>query len=118
MSLATRKTAGCVTFSSGRQLSIYSWGNVADSLPQAKLLYRRLLRSLGRDAVAGASAAFNDGNAELSEQFSCFAASLAPEIKRSLPWFKLTCKRRLGLRGWRVLEALVEKGIGEWHGNR
>jgi hypothetical protein len=76
-------------------------------LINADQMYRRILRSLSYDAVGHASAAFNDGEMELSDQLAEIALRLFPDVKKSLPWAKLTCKRQLGLRGWRAVQPVV-----------
>jgi hypothetical protein len=42
----------------------------------------------------------------LSEQLSEFALDACPDIKKSLPWMKLACKRHLGFRMWQILSVL------------
>lgn len=66
-------------------------------------LRRRLLRSLGYEALAFASSAFNDGQQEISRRLSEYAVDVSPGIKRSLYWTKLACKRTVGYRTWRAL---------------
>jgi hypothetical protein len=79
------------------------------ALPNAQQLQRRLFWLLACDAVGLASAAFNDGEMGLSEELSEFALGVCPQIKRSLPWVKLTCKRRLGFRAWGALWPAVAR---------
>jgi glycosyltransferase involved in cell wall biosynthesis len=74
-----------------------------DVLPQSEYLSRRLYRQLSELAVGRASAAFNDAQMEESSQLSEFALAICPEIKRSLVWAKLTCKRWMGARTWRTV---------------
>jgi glycosyltransferase involved in cell wall biosynthesis len=76
-------------------------------LSDADNIRRRMLRLLSYDAVGYASAAFNHGEMELSDQFAEFAIRLFPDVKKSLRWAKLSCKRRLGLRGWRAVQPVV-----------
>lgn len=76
-------------------------------LPDTQQLRRKLFWSLGCDAVGHASTAFNEGEMAVSGQLSDFGLSMCPEVKRSLPWTKLTCKRLLGLRAWRALKLPV-----------
>ena len=77
-------------------------------LPNAPQLRRKLFWSLGCEAVGFSSAAFNERKMEVSEQLSAYALELCPEVKWSLPWTKLACKRRMGPRAWRVLRPVVD----------
>lgn len=72
------------------------------NLSSARKLRRRKFRSLACEAIGLASAAFNLGKMEESERLSEFALSVCPEVKRSLPWLKLACKRRMGNQTWVV----------------
>lgn len=81
------------------------------ALENPQQLHGRMLWSLGCEAIGLASAAFNDGEMAASNQLSQFAVSICPEVKRSLPWTKLACKRRLGCRGWRALHAVLPKRL-------
>ena len=76
-----------------------------NSLPGVAELRSGLLRSLGAMAVGKASAAFNDNNHVLSERLTCFALEVHPGIARSLPWAKLSCKRKLPWL-WRALQSV------------
>jgi len=76
-------------------------------LPDAQRLRSQLVRSLGCDAVHLASGAFNDGQVEMCERLSESALALCPQIKRSIPWILLVCKRHMGLRLWRTLQPVV-----------
>jgi glycosyltransferase involved in cell wall biosynthesis len=80
----------------------------SSDLLDARNLRRRLVRSLALEAVGCASAAFNSGEKDLSAELSEFALSLSPRVKRSMRWTKLTCKRCLGFRMWRVMQPAVE----------
>lgn len=77
------------------------------ALPNPQEFRRKLLWWFGCDAVGLASAAFNEGRMEVSEQISEFALALCPEVKRSLPWTKLACKRLMGYGVWRALRPAV-----------
>jgi glycosyltransferase involved in cell wall biosynthesis len=74
-----------------------------DALPHPERLRHKLFHSLGAMAVGRASAAFNECEIEASKQLAEFAVGVCPEIKRSLGWVKLACKRRIGLRAWQAL---------------
>src|SRR5713101_563174 len=77
------------------------------ALPNAQLLHRRFFWSLGCDAVGLASTAFNERTMEVSEQLSEFALRVCPEVKKSLPWTKLVCKRSIGYGTWHALQSAV-----------
>jgi hypothetical protein len=77
------------------------------TVPSIQRLRHEIFLSLARDAVGFASGAFNDGELGASERCSEFAISICPEVKRSLPWLKLACKRRMGSRAWRALQPVV-----------
>jgi glycosyltransferase involved in cell wall biosynthesis len=76
-------------------------------LPNARLFHRRFFWSLSCDAVGLASTAFNERTMEVSEQLLEFALRVCPEIKRSLPWIKLVCKRSIGYGTWHALQSAV-----------
>jgi glycosyltransferase involved in cell wall biosynthesis len=75
-------------------------------LPNPGQLRRRMYRSVACASIGLASTAFNDGEMGLSEQLSEFALDVCPDIKKSLPWMKLACKRHLGFRMWQILSLL------------
>jgi glycosyltransferase involved in cell wall biosynthesis len=111
--------SGCMSLSyykNYRLLDLQQRKSALDSFVQyyghsstdAKDLVRRMLRSLGGDAISWASTAFNEGEIELSEELSQFALSVCPDLKRSASWLKLACKRGLGLRRWLELQPTVE----------
>ncbi len=79
------------------------------ALPNLSRLRFRLFRLLGREAIGFASAAFNEGEMDVSEQLSAFALTVCPQVERSLPWIRLACKRSLGLRRWRALRPAVAR---------
>jgi len=64
---------------------------------------RMLYQRLSELAVGRASAAFNDGEMDESEQLSEFAVSVWPPIKSSPAWLKLAVKRWVGVRTWRAV---------------
>jgi GT2 family glycosyltransferase len=68
---------------------------------------RKLLWLFGCDAVGLASSAFNQGEFDVSEQLSEFALALCPEVRGSLPWTKLACKRLIGYGAWCALQPAV-----------
>ena len=76
-------------------------------LPNAEDLHKKMLYSLGREAVGWASAAFNDGDMKLCDELLRFAIENCPNVKRSLPWARLACKRLIGLKQWRYLQPLL-----------
>jgi len=76
-------------------------------LPKAQKLRRKLLRSLGREAVGWASAAFNDGNMELCDKLSQLAVEMYPNVKSSVPWLRLYLKRQVGPKYWPVIQPVI-----------
>lgn len=80
-----------------------------DVLPNAQQLKRKLFRLLACEAVSLASVAFNEGNMEAFESISEFAARIHPEVKATLPWAKLACKRRLSYKTWHALQPIIAR---------
>jgi glycosyltransferase involved in cell wall biosynthesis len=80
-----------------------------DVLPNARQLKRKLFRLLACEAVSLASVAFNEGNMEEFESISEFAARIYPEVRATLPWAKLACKRRLSYRTWHALQPIIAR---------
>lgn len=78
-------------------------------LSDATSLKEKLLYLLACDAVSKASAAFNDGNMEISAQIAELAANIFPGIRQSAPWRKLAAKRWMGLKVWRALQFVNPK---------
>ena len=87
----------------------YFFETCSDALPNSERIRRKLFWSLGAMAVGRASAAFNEGETEVSKQLAEFALGVCPHIKRSLGWIKLTCKWRMGPRAWRALRPAVAR---------
>ncbi|MBB5329944.1 glycosyltransferase family 2 protein [Tunturiibacter gelidoferens] len=81
----------------------------AGTLPDTLRLRHKMFRSVAGVSIGFASTAFNDGEMVLSEQLSDFALGVCPDIRRSLPWIKLACKRHLGFRAWQILSALYRR---------
>jgi glycosyltransferase involved in cell wall biosynthesis len=75
-------------------------------IPDADRVRDRVFLKLARSTVSRASAAFNDGNIQLSSQLSQFSRTLHPKIVNSTPWLKLSLKRKIGLRNWRAISEL------------
>jgi glycosyltransferase involved in cell wall biosynthesis len=73
----------------------------------------RLLRLLSLDAISCASAAFNEGEIETSEQIQTFAMELCPEVRRSWRWMKLACKRFVGFRAWCAMHPLHSAPVAD-----
>jgi glycosyltransferase involved in cell wall biosynthesis len=72
-------------------------------LEDAAATRRSLVRPLARDAIHGASGAFNDRKLDVVQRLSEFALEADAGVKWTLPWFVLACKRRLGHRVSNVL---------------
>lgn len=78
-----------------------------DRLDDAQTIRRSAFSDLSRKAVSLASCAFNEGEMALSKKLAEYAVELSPDVKRSLPWLKLSMKKWLGLKRWRVLQAVL-----------
>jgi len=78
-----------------------------NTLKDGRQVYRRLISLLGRDAIGYASTAFNDGDIVACNKLSALALEICPGAKKSAPWIKLLCKRRIGLDRWRALQPFV-----------
>jgi glycosyltransferase involved in cell wall biosynthesis len=63
----------------------------------------RLLRLLSLDAVSCASATFNEGKVNVSEDIAAFAVDVFPRVKWSWAWRKLACKRVIGFKLWHAM---------------
>ena len=79
----------------------------ADRLVNMPWLRRHLLYLLALDAVHLASSSFNRGHLDICESLLAFACRTNSQVTRSLPWLKLGCKRRMGLRWWRALQPIA-----------
>jgi hypothetical protein len=78
-------------------------------LPESETLRREAYRSLGRVAVGFASSAFNDGDRENAKRLMKLAVSVSPEVRRSWPWTKLTCKRFIGRALWNGVRTVTRR---------
>jgi glycosyltransferase involved in cell wall biosynthesis len=79
-----------------------------EAMSDAPALYSRTLWFVSRDAIGYASHAFNEGAMDACEQLIQFAVETCPQIKFSLPWAKISCKRRLGLTAWRSAQPFIQ----------
>lgn len=89
------------------------FGTCSDKLADAQRVRRKFYWSLGCEALACASAAFNQGELAHSEQLSEYAFSLSRRARFSLPWIKLTCKRGLGFKVYSALRPSVVESARE-----
>lgn len=87
----------------------YFFQTCGNAMPDAKQLHRRLFWALGCTAVGFASAAFNRSEMKLCDDLSAFAVDVCPQVERSIPWMKLSCKRLLGSRAWSALRPTVAR---------
>lgn len=78
-------------------------------VPNASRLRRKLLYLLALDAVSFASSAYNDGDLRLAEQISALALRTCPRVKRSWPWTKFACKRKMGPKAWQALRPAASR---------
>lgn len=79
-------------------------------LTNAHQVHRSLFWLLGCDAVSLASAAYSNGEIELSQRLSEFARLVCPQVIKSSLWIRFVFKRNLGCRAWRALQPTV-RGI-------
>jgi hypothetical protein len=79
---------------------VRSCGHTRSDIDQ---LHRRLVWQLACEALGSASAAFNNGEMDASQQLSQFALDASPETGKSMSWMKLAFKRHMGLGVSRVL---------------
>jgi len=82
--------------------------NCSNVLPNAQNLRHKFLYLLAREAVGLSSSTFNEKEQEVSLSLSEFAYQIYPQIKQSLPWTKLVCKRALGYKAWSTLRAAAK----------
>ncbi|MDD5580549.1 MAG: glycosyltransferase family 2 protein [Methylobacter sp.] len=78
-------------------------------LPNAHQLQNKFLYLLACQAIGFASELFNENKMEASKSISEFALHLCPEVKRSLPWAKLFCKRSMGYGVWNNMQSVITK---------
>lgn len=78
-------------------------------LPDAQKFHRGLLQALGRDAVAQASSAFNDNRQALSENLCKLAMDIYPDVRNSLDWRILACKKLIGFNASNALRPIFAK---------
>jgi GT2 family glycosyltransferase len=78
-------------------------------LNQAPELRRELLEPLAYEALEYASAAFNENDVQLSETFTAFARDADENIRLTLRWILLACKRYMGVRAARALLPVVSR---------
>ena len=74
--------------------------------PSILELHPVLMRSLATIAISAASMAFNDERRDISDKLAHLAREFSPGIERSIPWFKLTCKRQLPWL-WRAIQRVT-----------
>ncbi|WP_247437919.1 glycosyltransferase [Bradyrhizobium sp. 139] len=80
----------------------------AAKLTSADDLRAWLNHMLALDAIGCASAAFNEGAMESSARLSELAVSIDPSVQRTRRWWFFACKKVLGLRGWQLVQPVVE----------
>jgi hypothetical protein len=77
-------------------------------LGDAPGLRRAATHSVAGRAFWAASQAFDDGDAAGCRELLEYALQLSPDLASGREWSRLTWKRRLGTRAWRLLRPLVE----------
>ena len=71
--------------------------------------HRRMKMDLSHIAIGFASQAFNKGEIDLSRHLEKLALCVFADVKTTPQWWKLTLKRTIGLKGWRLMQPAVEK---------
>ncbi|QRM56397.1 glycosyltransferase family A protein [Sinorhizobium sp. BG8] len=74
-------------------------------LPTEAFSNALLFHPLGREATRQASAAFNEGEVEISRELSRIARKLYPGIWHTAPWLRLQINRAVGPRAWSALRS-------------
>jgi glycosyltransferase involved in cell wall biosynthesis len=78
-------------------------------LPNGQQRHQRLLRPLAYQAIRFAGSAFNEGERDISERLSAFAASIEPNIHTSMLGIVLSCKKYLGIGPTRAVVRTLAK---------
>lgn len=81
-------------------------GHLLDDADQVRC---RMLQSLSQDAIGFASQAFNKGDIDLSRRIENTALGIFAGVKMTPSWWRLACKRAVGLKGWRLMQPAVGK---------
>lgn len=84
-------------------------GTCGHLLGDADRVHRRMLRDLSQVAVGFASQAFNKGDIDLTKRIEGMALEIFAGVKMTPSWWKLACKRTVGLKGWRLVQPAVRK---------
>jgi hypothetical protein len=84
-------------------------GTCGHLLKDADRVRRRMLRDLSQIAIGLASEAFNEGDIDLSRRIEDVALDIFAGIKMTPSWWRLVCKRTVGLKGWRLVQPAVRK---------
>jgi glycosyltransferase involved in cell wall biosynthesis len=66
----------------------------------------RAIRDLAAQALYAASAEFNRGRIETSQELQRFAIDTYPNCRQSMPWLRLGFKRAIGFQSWRAINSL------------
>jgi hypothetical protein len=89
------------------------FGQDGQRLPEASALRDKIYLDLARAAVGRASAAFNEGRMDLSDELWQFSRSLHPNVVNSGPWIRLTFKHKIGLNAWRAVNRFRHKSLAK-----
>ena len=76
-------------------------------LSNSDQMRHRMTRDLSYLAIKFASQAFNKGEIDLSSHLEEVALSVFTSVNTTPRWWKLTFKRTIGLKGWRLMEPAV-----------
>jgi glycosyltransferase involved in cell wall biosynthesis len=84
-------------------------GTCGHLLDDADQVHRRMRRDLSQVAIGFASQAFNKGDIDLSMRIEDMASSIFASVKMTPSWWRLACKRAVGLKGWRLVQPVIRK---------
>jgi glycosyltransferase involved in cell wall biosynthesis len=91
-----------------RRLAIENFMNSCGHLlVERTALEGKMYRLLSREAVGIASEAFNEGKTEHMVHLLNFALAQDASVNTSLPWLKLSLKRKIGLRHWQTMQGFL-----------
>ncbi|ARO23311.1 glycosyltransferase family 2 protein [Rhizobium sp. TAL182] len=94
------------------------FSQATDSLKEDQTLRRFLARELGNKALQQAGIAFNNFDLATAAAIQRFALEVSPELRNSVPCFKLACKQMIGPKYWYALKSIARRVAGCMRRNR
>lgn len=92
-----------------KQVIVSFMASCGPMLSDADQVRFRMMRELSRNTIGLASKAFNDGEFYLSRRLEDAAIEIFPNVKKTISWWKLACKRRVGPSIWKTVKPAVDK---------